>query len=236
MADQHDAAADAADERLEPLQPVEVEVVGRLVEQHDVEPAEQQRGQADAGGLTAGERRSSARSRARRRGPGRRARADALVEVGRAAGQPAVQRDGVDVGGRPAARRIAERGGRGIHRLRRLGAPGAPGDVVGDGLAGTRSCSCGSQPTNASRGARAHGAGLRFDRRRGGAAASTCPRRWRRPRRRRRPGRPSGRALRTGCGGRIRRPGPGPRVLRSPGESSCGGGRRACGSSVTGSV
>jgi hypothetical protein len=45
-----------ADECLEPLEPVEVEVVRRLVEQHDVEPAEQESGQTHSGGLTARER------------------------------------------------------------------------------------------------------------------------------------------------------------------------------------
>ena len=45
-----------AHERLEPLEAVEVEVVGGLVEQHDVEAAQQQRGERRAGRLAARER------------------------------------------------------------------------------------------------------------------------------------------------------------------------------------
>ncbi len=46
MADQDGARPQAPDERLKPGQPVQVEVVGRLVEQEDVVPAQQQRSQA----------------------------------------------------------------------------------------------------------------------------------------------------------------------------------------------
>lgn len=56
MADQHGAGPQTRDELLQPFQPVEVEVVGRLVEQEDVVAAEQQRGEPGAGGLAAGER------------------------------------------------------------------------------------------------------------------------------------------------------------------------------------
>ena len=51
VADQHDAGAQAGDERLQLVQPGEVEVVGRLVEQQDVVAGEQQRGQAHPGRL-----------------------------------------------------------------------------------------------------------------------------------------------------------------------------------------
>ena len=63
---------------------------------------------------------------------------ESLVEVGRAAGQPAVERRRVDVrriGAGVAQRRVAEGRGRGIHLPRRLSASGAPRDVLGDGLA-----------------------------------------------------------------------------------------------------
>ncbi len=47
MADQRDAGRRAGDEPLQPRQAVEVEIVGRLVEQEHVEAREEQRGQAD---------------------------------------------------------------------------------------------------------------------------------------------------------------------------------------------
>lgn len=56
MADQHGAGAQALDEGLQPVQAVQVQVVGRLVQQEDVVAREQQRGEARAGRLTAGER------------------------------------------------------------------------------------------------------------------------------------------------------------------------------------
>ena len=90
VGDQHDAAAQAADERLEPLEPGEVEVVGRLVEQHDVEAAQQQRGQRDAGGLAARQR-GHQRVRADVEAEVGQHRRQPLVEVGGAAGQPAVE-------------------------------------------------------------------------------------------------------------------------------------------------
>ena len=45
VAHQHHSAAQFGDETLQPGQPVQVEVIGRLVEQHDVETRQQQRGQ-----------------------------------------------------------------------------------------------------------------------------------------------------------------------------------------------
>ncbi len=70
MADDDDGRLETVDELLEQVEPVGVEVVGGLVEQVDVEAREQQRGEADAGRLTAGERRHR-RGRGRRRARGR---------------------------------------------------------------------------------------------------------------------------------------------------------------------
>ena len=70
VADEHGARAHARDEPLEALEPVEVEVVRRLVEQEDVVAAQQQRGEARARGLAARRASSSAR-RARPRGRAR---------------------------------------------------------------------------------------------------------------------------------------------------------------------
>ena len=52
--DDHDAAAHALDEALEPREPVEVEVVRRLVEAVDVMAREQERREPGARGLAAG--------------------------------------------------------------------------------------------------------------------------------------------------------------------------------------
>ena len=57
MADDHHAGGQTVDELLEPVEPVDVEVVGRLVQQIEVVAREQQRRESDAGGLTAGQRR-----------------------------------------------------------------------------------------------------------------------------------------------------------------------------------
>ncbi len=130
--DQHDAAAEALDERLEPGEPVEVEVVGGLVEEHHVEAAQQQRGQRDARRLAAGQRRHE--------GVGADVeaevvehRGDPVVEVGGAARHPAVERHGVGVVG---ARVAGAEGGRGrLHVRGRPGRAGAAGDVVRDRLA-----------------------------------------------------------------------------------------------------
>ena len=55
--DDREAAREAVDEALQALEPVEVEVVRRLVEQEQVEAGEQDRGERGAGRLAAGERR-----------------------------------------------------------------------------------------------------------------------------------------------------------------------------------
>ena len=153
VADQHDAAAQAAHERLQPLQAVEVEVVGGLVEQHDVEAAEQQGGQRRPGPPARRTARSSARRRPTSRprsastaGGGRRGRRRRWPASGRGAcgvgvlGGAGVVARAERRGGRapsPRSRRRPRCGGR---RSRRRSRPA------------TRSCSCGSQPTKASRG------------------------------------------------------------------------------------
>ena len=56
MRDDHGAAGALGDEALQPCQAVEVEVVGRLVEQQHVEAGQQNRGQRRARSLAAGKR------------------------------------------------------------------------------------------------------------------------------------------------------------------------------------
>ena len=53
MRDEYDATAQSAHEGLQALEARQVEVVGRLVQQDQVEPAEQQGGQGRARGLPA---------------------------------------------------------------------------------------------------------------------------------------------------------------------------------------
>ena len=53
--DDHERAAIRAEEPLEPFEPVEVEVVRRLVEEQQIEAGEQDRGQRDPGRLTPGQ-------------------------------------------------------------------------------------------------------------------------------------------------------------------------------------
>jgi hypothetical protein len=95
VADEHDSAAQAAHERFETFETVEVEIVGGFVEQNDVEARQEQRGQSDARRLTAGQR---GHQRFGHVGVGefqaeiREHGGDALVEVGGAAREPAVQR------------------------------------------------------------------------------------------------------------------------------------------------
>ena len=141
MADQDHAATQVGDETLEPVEAVEVEIVGRFVEQDDIESGDQQRRQSD-----------SRRLPARQSGHRRRIRlycfriqteigqhgGQALVEVGRAGGEPVIQRSRVHVGGVIARRgvRIGQRGGCRLHCPGCLGAPRAARDVGGDGLAG----------------------------------------------------------------------------------------------------
>ena len=131
--DEHDAAAQPADERLEPLEAGEVEVVGGLVEQHDVEAAQQQRREGGPGGLAAGQR---GHQRVRRDvGPevGEHRR-DPLVEVGGAAGEPVVEGAGVLVVDARLPR--AQLVGRPLHGGGGLRRAGTTGDVPGHGLAG----------------------------------------------------------------------------------------------------
>ena len=55
VADDHHHAGPGRDRLVQPPARVQVEVVGRLVEQHDVRPPQEQRGQRDQDGLTAGQ-------------------------------------------------------------------------------------------------------------------------------------------------------------------------------------
>ncbi len=181
--DEHDAAPLAVDEGLEAVEPRQVEVVRRLVEQHEVEAAQQQRGERRPRGLTTRERGHERVRPDVETELGEHGR-DALVEVGRTADEPVVERDGIRLVGR---RVVAAEGSRGLlHGGRGGGGAGAATDVVGDGLAGHPLVLLRQPPDERVGGGRRHRARRAArPRRRAGAAASTCPRRWRRRRRRR---------------------------------------------------
>ena len=139
------------DEGLEPGEAGEVEVVGRLVEQHDVEAAEQQRRERGPRRLPARERRHQ-RVRPDVEAQLREHRRDAVVEVRRSAREPVVQRDGIRAR-RPAGRRRPARRPRPPSRAWRRVAPVRRPMWSATVSPGRRSCSCGSQPTKASEGA-----------------------------------------------------------------------------------
>ena len=131
VADDDDAGAGAGDEPLELVQAGEVEVVGRLVEQQDVVPGQQQGGQPDAGGLPAGQAGHRRVERDSRRDLGDDL-LGALLEVGAAEGEPVLERVAVGVvGAGPALGQVV---GRGVERGLRGGHPGPPGQRGEDGL------------------------------------------------------------------------------------------------------
>ena len=199
------AAVEPGDPALEPVEPVEVEVVGRLVEQEHVEAGEQQGGQARPGRLAAGQRRRRLVEQPRRQPEVGPHLADAGVEVGaaerRASGR-ARRRSGRRrrAGwrrappsprrarrGRPR-RRCGGRGTRARSRRRRAPAPGA-------GSRRSRSAACAStRPRSSGDLAR-----------RAPAAASSCRRRWARRRRCAGRARRRGRRRRARSAGRGRR-------------------------------
>ena len=135
VGDDHGAARALGDEALQPLQAVEVEVVGRLVEQQDVEAREQDRRERGAGGLPAGERGRLQREQRRVEPEVAQHRLGARLEVGAAEREPALERVGVGVRGAGLLGR--HRVGRLVHE--RVGGrdAGAAREVVVDALAGS---------------------------------------------------------------------------------------------------
>ena len=125
MRDDDDRAVELGDERLEPREPGEVEVVRRLVEQEDVEAAEQDRRERGTGRLAAGEPGEPAVERdveTELRKHGRRPR----VEVAAAAREERVE---CVVVLRGELRLGAEPGGEAVHPLRCRGDAGAPREI-----------------------------------------------------------------------------------------------------------
>ena len=134
MRHDHHAPGELVEEALEPVEPVEVEVVGGLVEEEHVELREQDGGQRGARGLAARQRPHVLVEQ-----PGGEPelvpqRPDAGVEVGAAERQPAVEGGGVAVvaAGLGGGQRVG-----GLVELGRGGRDaGAAGEEVAHGLAG----------------------------------------------------------------------------------------------------
>ena len=97
VADDHHAGAQAEHPRLEPGEAVEVEVVGRLVEQEHVESRQQQRGQRRPRRLTARQHERRPIEQFRRESEVGPHLTDAGVEVGRPERHPLVERRAVRV-------------------------------------------------------------------------------------------------------------------------------------------
>ena len=131
----HDDAGEALDEGLQPAQTVEVEVVRGLVEEQDVHPGQQDRGQRQPGPLPARQRGGRLVEHPLVEPEVLADLGDPGVEVGRADRHPALQRGVV-----PARRVGRARGDLGGGRLelgRGLGHAGAAGQQRPAGLAGT---------------------------------------------------------------------------------------------------
>ena len=133
VADDHGRAAQTCHELLEPLQAVEVEVVGRLVEQQHVVAREQQRREPGPGRLPTGQRGHRRLDVDPEAQPGQ-GHGGPFLEVGATQREPRLERRGIPVVGAGPA--LAEGFGGGVH-LRLGGADaGAAGDEGGHGLAG----------------------------------------------------------------------------------------------------
>jgi hypothetical protein len=131
--DDHGAAGALRDEALQPCQAVEVEVVGRLVEQQDVEAGEQDRGERRARGLATGERHRLQVEQGGIQPEVAQDRLGALLQVGATEREPRLERAGVALRGAGRIRRQLVRGG--SQRLRVCDA-GAPREVMVQPLAG----------------------------------------------------------------------------------------------------
>jgi hypothetical protein len=132
--DDHRAARPLGDEPLQPGEAVEVEVVGRLVEQQDVEAREQDRGQRRARGLPTGEPDGLPVEQRGIQPEVAQDRLRPLLQVGAAEREPCLERLGVAV---PRAGRVGRQVARGgLHACVGDRDPGAPGEVVLEPLAG----------------------------------------------------------------------------------------------------
>ena len=182
VADHDHAGLEVVDEALEAFESVEVEVVGRLVEEVDVEPAEEHGRQLEAGRLAARERGGRLVEHAVGQAELGQQLAGARLEVGATERQPPVESDGVAVVG--SRGRGRERVGGALQLGARRGHAGAAGQEVAGALVGPTLGLLGQVADGrCRRGELRRGRGPGPAGRPGPAAASSCPPRWDRPRR-----------------------------------------------------
>ena len=134
MGDDHGAAGAVGDEALEAVEPVEVEVVRRLVEQQHAEARQQDRGERGARGLAAGERGGLLREQRRVEAELAAHRLGARLEVGAAEPEPLLER--VRVGRVGAVRALGHPGRGRLHARVGRGHAGAACEVGLERLAG----------------------------------------------------------------------------------------------------
>ena len=149
VAHEHHRALETGDPRLEPLEPDGVEVVRRLVEQYDVEPAEQQRGKPCTRCFATGK--CGHRALEQMLGEAERGAhlADPRVEVGPAEGEPMLERLGIEVARAVGTDRKG--GSRSIELGLGCTDVGAPCEELDDALAGATFVLLGQVPDDCRR-------------------------------------------------------------------------------------
>ena len=134
MADDHHAGVQRADPTFQSVEPVEVEVVGRFVEQVHVEARQQQGGKPDPRPFPAGQRGGRLVEQVQRQSEVVPHRGDTRIEIGSAERQPALE-GGVVAAARP---RVGARAGKRVGGCVQLGGcrgdAGAPVQLVADRL------------------------------------------------------------------------------------------------------
>jgi len=135
VTDDDAARTHPGDEPFQPSQAVEVEVVGRFVQQEHVEAGEEQRRQADPSRFPAGEHRQPFVQQPFRQAEVRPHIGHTRVEVGRAQRQPTVECIAVRIARISVAG--SHRRSRRVQRRRRRGDPGASFQMLAHRLVST---------------------------------------------------------------------------------------------------
>ena len=132
MADQDGSGPQAPHEPFQDLQPGDVQIVGRLVEQEDVVAGQQQRGEVDTGRLATRQAGHRLAADVAGQSEGSEDPGGALLNVRTAQGEPALECGGVGV---VRSRLLLDQQRRGLVQvLQRAGDAGAPGDEAVNAL------------------------------------------------------------------------------------------------------
>ena len=132
VGDHDDRGAQRGDELLQPRQPIEIQVIGRFIEQHHVKAGKQQACQRHPCGLPAGKR-THQRLRIQGEAQLRQRLGQPVLQIHGPTGHPVVERLRVGIIGPGIPRTQRLRGA--LHRFGGRRAAGAPGDVAGDAFA-----------------------------------------------------------------------------------------------------